>query len=139
MSCLTEGVEAGIRYAKEHPVVTGIVLGVVAVGTGGAALAAEGIIATTILSTASLAAGAGATALDTSSCLNGDTAACVGAGLGITSVGISAPETLVSAGIIGDSSTLGGVAGAGLVFGGYATAYDLVTGSPNFLSPLFGC
>ena len=41
-SFLTEGVEACVQFAEAHPVATGIVLGAVAVGTGGLALAAGG-------------------------------------------------------------------------------------------------
>jgi RHS repeat-associated protein len=138
-SCISEGVEAGVHLAEEHPVATGIVLGVIAVGTGGAALAVEGAVATSALGAASLTAGGGAAALDTSKCLNGDAGACAGAGLGLASLGLSAPELLAARGLIEDASLYRGVAGAGLGLAAYATLADLLRGDPGFLSPLFGC
>jgi RHS repeat-associated protein len=137
--CLSEGVEAGVHFAEEHPVATGIALGVVAVATGGAALAVEGTVATSVLAGSSIAAGAGASALDASKCLNGDTTACVGAGLGITGVGLSGPEFLAANGIIEDANVYRGLAGFGLGLGAYGTLADLLTGDPAFLSPLLGC
>jgi RHS repeat-associated protein len=137
--CLSEGVEAGVHFAEEHPVATGIVLGVAAVATGGAALAVEGSLATGALAGGSFAAGAGAATLDTSKCLNGNAGACAGAGLGLASLGLSAPEFLAESGLVEDASIYRGLAGAGLVFGGYGTLADLLTGDPTFLSPLLGC
>jgi RHS repeat-associated protein len=138
--CLSEGVEAGVHFAEEHPVATGIALGVVAVATGGAAIAVEGGVATSVLLTStSAAAGLGASALDTARCLNGDAGACAGMGLGLASLGLSGPEFLASRELIEDASLYRGLAGAGLVFGGYGTLTDLLSGDPYFLSPLFGC
>jgi hypothetical protein len=114
-------------------------LGVIAVGTGGAALAVEGSVATGVLASGAAVAGAGASALDTSKCLNGDAGACVGAGLGLTSLGLSGPEFLVSRGLIEDASAYRALAGFGVVLGSYGTLADLLTGAPTFLSPLFGC
>jgi RHS repeat-associated protein len=137
--CLSEGVEAGVHFAEEHPVATGIALGVAAVATGGAALAVEGSVATSVLASASVAAGSGASVLDTSRCLNGDAGACAGAGLGVASLGLSGPEFLASRELIDDASLYRGLAGGGLVLGGYGTLADLLTGAPNLLSPLLGC
>jgi RHS repeat-associated protein len=108
-SCLTEGVEAGVHFAEEHPVATGIALGVAAVATGGAALAVEGTVATSALGAASLTAGGGAAALDTSRCLSGNAGACAGAGLGIASLGLSGPELLAANGLIEDASLYRGL------------------------------
>jgi hypothetical protein len=138
-SCISEGVEAGVHFAEEHPVATGIALGVIAVGTGGASLVVEGTVATTVLAGTSVAAGVGASALDASKCLNGDTAACVGAGLGITGVGFGGPEFLAGNGIIEDANLYRGLAGFGLGLGAYGTLADLLTGDPAFLSPVLGC
>jgi RHS repeat-associated protein len=136
--CLGQGVEAGVQFAEEHPVATGIALGVIAVGTGGAALAVEGVAAT-VLAGSSVAAGTGASALDASKCLNGDAGACVGAGLGITGVGLSGPEFLAVNGLIEGASLYRGLAGFGLGLGAYGTLADLLAGDPAFLSPLLGC
>ncbi|HST56706.1 MAG TPA: RHS repeat-associated core domain-containing protein [Solirubrobacteraceae bacterium] len=138
-SCISDGVEAGVHFAKEHPVASGITLGVIAVGTGGAALAVEGGLAAGALSAASAAAGSGATALDASSCLSGDAGACVGAGLGLASLALSAPELLASRGLIEDASLFRVLAGAGLGLGAYGTVADLVTGDPDLFSFVLGC
>ena len=119
--------------------VAGVVLGVVAVGTGGAALAAEGTFATATLSTASVATGAGATGLDGAKCVNGDDAACAGAGLGVAALAFSGPEYLAARGLVGETGVTRGLAGAGLAVGAYGTVADLLAGDPKFLSPLFGC
>jgi RHS repeat-associated protein len=137
--CLSEGIEAGVHFAEEHPVATGIALGVVAVATGGAAIAVEGGVAASALGVTAGVAGSGAVALDGAKCLNGDTGACVGAGLGVASVGLGVPEFLASNQLIEDASIYRSLAGAGLVFGGYGALSDLLTGAPNFLSPLLGC
>jgi RHS repeat-associated protein len=138
-NCVSEGVHAAVHFAEEHPVATGIALGVVAVGTGGAALAVEGGVATSVLGGAATAAGLGAGALDTSKCLHGDAGACVGAGLGLGSLGLTGPEFLASRRLIEDAQIYRGLAGAGVMLGAYATLSDLLAGDPNFLSPLFGC
>jgi hypothetical protein len=138
-SCVSEGVQAGVHFAEEHPVATGIALGVIAVGTGGAALAVEGSVATGVLTSGSVTAGLGASALDTSKCLNGDTGACVGAGLGFTSLGVGGPEFLASRELIQDASVYRGLAGFGVVLGSYGTLSDLLTAAPNFLSFVLGC
>ncbi len=137
-SCVSEAAEAGVHFAEQHPVATGVALGVVAVGTGGAAVVVEGA-AGTALGITSVAAGTGAAALDGSKCLNGDSGACVGAGLGAGSVLLAAPELLSANGLIAETSLFRGLAGAGLGLGAYATLADLLTGAPGFLTPLFGC
>jgi RHS repeat-associated protein len=135
-SCLSEGVEAGVHFAEEHPVATGIALGVIAVGTGGAALAVEAPAGTLALGVTSGAAGLGATSLDASKCFNGDTGACVGAGLGVSSLGLSGPEFLAATNLIKDASAYRALAGAGVVLGSYGALSDLLTEDPNFLEAL---
>jgi len=137
-SCVSEVVESGVHFAEQHPVATGIVLGVIAVGTGGAAVLAEGGAAGA-LTLVSGASGAGAAALDESKCLNGDAGACVGGGLGAVAVGLSAPEYLAANGIIEDTSIIRGLAGAGLGASIYGLLSDAVTNLPSVLTPVFGC
>ncbi len=137
-SCYSEAYEASKQFVEQHPVATGIALGVIAVGTGGAAVVVEGTAAAALGAT-SVVAGGGAAALDGSMCLNGDDGACLGAGLGVGSLILSTPELLVANGLVEDTNVIRGLAGAGLGLGGYATLADLLTGAPNFLSPLFGC
>ncbi len=84
-----------LQHQKGLEIGAGIVLGIAAAATGvgavveaGMAAGAEGAAAATALSTssnlgvASVVMGAGATALDTKSCLSGDHVACVGTALG---------------------------------------------------------
>lgn len=134
-------VEDGGQFLIEHRVEVGLGLGAVAFATGGAAVTplVESGALTTALGYVSAGAGSGATTLDTDRCIGGDPTACVGTGLGIAALGLGGPEALASRGLIPNKPVFQGLAGGGLVIGGYGTVADLVTGAPNFLEPLFSC
>jgi RHS repeat-associated protein len=140
-NCFSEvpgAIVSGVESVAQNPVEAGIALGVIAVGTGGASLVVEGGAASTLGAT-SVASGAGAAILDGSKCLNGDAGACAGAGLGAAGAGLGVPEVLAAGGFIEDASIYQGLAGAGLVVGGYGSLADLLAGDPGFLSPLLEC
>jgi RHS repeat-associated protein len=115
---------AEVHYAP------GVVLGIVAIGTGYGALVAGATLVGVGLGAASVAAGIGATTLDTRSCLQKHEAvACVSAGIGLTSAlasGVGEAGTIVelSAGEATLTSSLLGSAGAfGWNFGIAATTF----------------
>jgi RHS repeat-associated protein len=132
-NCLTEGVEAGVNYVEQHPVVAGIALGVIAVGTGGAGLVAVGAFEATTagaaLGTAAVLSGGAAAALDGVACvqdpgLNGQ---CVAAGLGGLGVVAGVPELAVGYGLIGEPAfqEFTALAVGGYFLGGAGVLSDL--------------
>jgi hypothetical protein len=132
------------KHRKAIEVGAGIALGIVAAGTGIGALVEGATLTGVLLGAGSVAAGAGASALDYSPCVHGhDTAACVGFGLGATSVFAGgaglAGSGLVVEGAIGDdtltASTLGGLGAFGWVVGTSGTVIDATTGVAS-ASPL---
>src|SRR5438128_2525209 len=74
-------------HAHTIEVIGGVVLGVAAAATGVGAIVEGATIGGVLLGAASVGAGMAATALDYSPCVNnGEAAACLGLGLGLTSV-----------------------------------------------------
>lgn len=137
-NCAYEAAKTVTSYVSQHPVVDGVVLGAAAVATGGASLVVEGTVATAVLGGASIAGGIAATTLDASSCARGDTAACVGAGLGGASLALGAPEFLEASGWIEEGGSYRWFAGGGVFLGAAGTAWDAFTGMPEG-GGQFGC
>lgn len=138
-NCAYELAKTAVHYVEHHPVADGVALGVVAVATGGAGLVVEGSASAIALGVTSMASGAGATALDGAKCLEGgDTNACIGAGLGATSLGLGAPEVLASGDIIEEAGAFRPLAMAGVTFGAFGTLWDGFTALPEGAS-LFNC
>jgi hypothetical protein len=112
----TAAVDTGhfvVTHKKDIEVGAGVALGIAAAATGVGAIVEGATLTGVLLGAGSVAAGAGASALDYGTCVNDhNVAACVGLGLGATGV--------VAGGF--------GLAGAGLVFGG-VIAEDSLTAS----------
>ena len=109
----------GLCWVSRHRVAVGIGLGAIAVLTGGIGLAVGG----TVLGAVSLAAGAGATWLDSNECLAEHDAACFGMALGLAGTG----GGLVSILGLGSDLLKGLAAAKGLSLGAGALAYDSAT------------
>jgi RHS repeat-associated protein len=103
-----EVLEAGVHFVEEHPVATGIALGVIAVASGGAALVAVGAFEATtageVLGATAFVSGATAAGLDASACLQnaGLNGPCVAAGLGGLGAVAGLPELAVTAGLVAE-------------------------------------
>ncbi len=145
-SCLEDAAEAGahvveggVHFIEQNPTLDGLGLGATAVVTGGGALVVEGGAAGTLV-LISAASGVGAALLDQSGCLNNnDTVACVGAGLGFAGLGLSGPEILATGNFIAETSTVQGLAGAGLGLGTGAFFLDYLHGLSETLKTAFEC
>jgi hypothetical protein len=109
------------HFVAKHKVVEGIVLGAIAVGTGGAGLVLDAGVVAGTLTTASVVAGVGATALDGSACKHGHDAACVGATLG-------AAGALGSAGGVPAAFSADAVPTLGGAFSSASPGFGAITG-----------
>jgi RHS repeat-associated protein len=132
-----EGAEAAGTFAEQHPVVTGIALGTLAVATGGGALVVESTLAAGALGTVSFLSGGAATYIDGSKCLAGNGEACIGAGLGSAGLALGAPEFLASTGIVEETGAFRSLAAAGLGAGAAGTLWDGLSGLPGGSEGLF--
>jgi RHS repeat-associated protein len=130
-NCVYEAAKTTANFVSEHPVLDGVILGGVAVATGGAALVVDGAVSGFVLGGVSLSTGAAATALDTGSCVSGDTTACVGASLGAASVGLGVPELLEATGFIDEAGSYRWLSAVGVGLGAAGDAWDAFTGLPE--------
>ena len=126
-----KGADAVGSFAEEHPIITGVALGAVAVATGGGALLVEGTAGAALLGSVSVASGLGAAAIDGTRCLRGDGADCVGAGLGVAGLALSGPSVLAADGVISELDAYGPLARAGLGVGAAGTLWDGLNGLPG--------
>jgi hypothetical protein len=149
------------QHKKGILIGAGVALGVAAAATGvgavvevGIAAGAEGAAATAALSTSSLlggvslAAGAGATALDANSCVGGHEAvACVGLALGGTALLASGAGEIGTIGLLNGwitaetlpDAALFGVSGFGALFGIGGSIFDSIYGINQLLQGEGSC
>lgn len=111
------------RAVARHPIATGVVLGGLALATGGAALVVEeGSMAAYALDTTSAVLGAAGTVADGKRCVTtGERRACVTAAADMASMGLGTPGLLADMGLIKESGTIEDLTVAGLDVGAAGT------------------